>query len=451
MAAPRSVIVDDSDANIHYSSDWVQEAPGSYDNYGNFGPAYQHTIHTTTAKGSLTFPFNGTSVNVFGTTHASNADPTWDCYVDGIRIEATKPFFARENNWQLCRQNAIPDGQHELTVNVTSAGPTFAFDYIQYTPPPNARLDSAVIRLDPTDPALHFSDGWNKLGGAMATNKPASNVTFEFTGKALSWVGYIPKELGTAPANGTYAIDGADPVPFRLNGLEDTSNSVYHQTFFTTHDVNPGLHTIVVKHNGDGQQIPLTMDYLLVTNGTFAESLPPSGDSSTSPPQGEGKADLPIGAIVGGVIGGIILFGFILGFILWRRRRHQSPAARYDLTEPYASYDDPSIPPATPYIFSPQMTQSADYTTPNSRPSISTTTDFYPASSLDASTSTVNLLGMPPTYTKASVTSRKQREIAAMVQNQTVEGEVSVQMDSGLRFLDSDERTQDVPPGYTKN
>lgn len=64
MAAPRTVVVDDSDSNIHYQgSGWVQEPPGSYDVFGNFGPTYQHTIHSTSTGGVLTYSFSGERPN----------------------------------------------------------------------------------------------------------------------------------------------------------------------------------------------------------------------------------------------------------------------------------------------------------------------------------------------------------------------------------------------------
>lgn len=136
MPIPRTMVVDDSDEQIRYfGSGWVHEPPASYDTQGNFGPTYEHTIHSTTASASLTFSFKGTSVRPVGPTNVAGIS-TWDCYVDDVEIPAVKPFIARENNWELCHQSSLTNGQHEFKIDVTSQGPTFAFDFIEYTPFP---------------------------------------------------------------------------------------------------------------------------------------------------------------------------------------------------------------------------------------------------------------------------------------------------------------------------
>lgn len=103
--------------------------------------------------------------------------------MDNVKIEVVKPFTSRENNWQLCKQNAIADGQHELKINVTSSAGTFAFDYLEYTPSPDARLDASVVKVSFTDPAIRFSEGqWQEIGGTSLTNTIGARVEFNFIG-----------------------------------------------------------------------------------------------------------------------------------------------------------------------------------------------------------------------------------------------------------------------------
>lgn len=58
MAPDRWVILDDQDSDITYVGNWFRDS-GSKDNIGNFGPPYLHTLHGTSADGSVTFKFNG--------------------------------------------------------------------------------------------------------------------------------------------------------------------------------------------------------------------------------------------------------------------------------------------------------------------------------------------------------------------------------------------------------
>ncbi|KAG6841407.1 hypothetical protein C0991_011301 [Blastosporella zonata] len=358
--APRKVVVDDSDANLTYTGGWIQEQRGSYDHYGNFGPTYLSTTHSTSSGGILTFPFNGTSIQVYGTTAVSGT-PTWDCYVDGIKFASEAVFTTTENNWSLCELDVIADGQHELTVNVTSTNATFAFDWLSYTPSPNASLASAVVQIDHTDPALNFSStGWSELNGRASTNVTGSQVQFDFIGSSLSWVGYIPVELSQAAANGTYTIDGGSPISFELTGLNSSAtSSVYYQTFFTTQDLAQGPHTIMITHNGGSDQTPLTMDYLLVTNSSSASS-----ETISPTPQVTAVAagsSVHIGAIVGIIAGAVLLIAAIVAFLLIRRckRSQRNDGSHpYDLSEPdtfdpfhhstTTSLAEPYIPPPSP-------------------------------------------------------------------------------------------------------
>ena len=55
----RLVVVDDTDSSIQYTGNWFADTSGSQDNVGNYGPAYQSTLHGTKDDASLSFSFTG--------------------------------------------------------------------------------------------------------------------------------------------------------------------------------------------------------------------------------------------------------------------------------------------------------------------------------------------------------------------------------------------------------
>lgn len=130
----------------------------------------------------------GTSVHVFGTsnleynTGGQPINPTWTCAVDKIQIPSGEPTRGVQNNWHLCDQPDMADGDHVLTVNVTTAGRTFWLDHIQYTPSNDVPLDAAVVKVDNLDPSIVFDTAWRAHSATNMTQTPGSKMTFNFTG-----------------------------------------------------------------------------------------------------------------------------------------------------------------------------------------------------------------------------------------------------------------------------
>ena len=106
---------------------------------------------------------------------------------------------------------------------------------------------------------------------------------------------------------------------------------------------------------------PLTLDYLIIQNGTLSSSTTTSTSSlltstvnATSSPKG---LPVQVGAIVGGVIGGLALLIFaILGFFLLRRRQKRnvstSTARPFEYTPLHISLNSSALNPSSSGGFS---------------------------------------------------------------------------------------------------
>ncbi|EDR06598.1 uncharacterized protein LACBIDRAFT_294669 [Laccaria bicolor S238N-H82] len=347
-APPRWVVVDDADSTIAYTGAWSNVASKSLDTLGNFGPTYLGTSHGTNSTASFAYSFQGSAVNVFGTTNINNSsgviDPTWECFIDGVSIGSTSPFQYAENNWALCTwNNNGASGSHVLTVNATSNGHPFYFDWLQYEPPQSASVQNAVVYLGNLDAAIKYDSSWQSRGNtANMTTKGESKVTVDFIGTQLSWYGFIPSALPHNPSLGTYAIDGqTTPTEFTLKGLaSSSSDAMYNTQFFQTPKLSSsGPHELVVTFLGDSSSTPLTVTYILIQNGSLSVSAPytPSSSSGSSPSKSTSSpsssstgmttppytSHVSTGAIAGSILGVLVLILLCLLFVLcFLKRRH---------------------------------------------------------------------------------------------------------------------------------
>ena len=60
--ASRKVVLDDSDQRIKYSGNWFTKE-GSPSSSAWTGPVFQNTLHGVIGDGSMSFLFNGESIN----------------------------------------------------------------------------------------------------------------------------------------------------------------------------------------------------------------------------------------------------------------------------------------------------------------------------------------------------------------------------------------------------
>ena len=178
------------------------------------------------------------------------------------------------------------------------------------------------------------------------------------SGVSLSWYGFIPVELPKGSSPATYSIDGQTPVNFLLKGLTaSTTTTVYNQKFFETAQLTAGPHTLKAVFEGNNST-PLTLDYLIVQNGTLstttasvsslATSSTPASGSVVSGTSGTVRSATPVGAVVGGVIGGVALtVFFIFGFLFLHRRHKRATQEKVSISTPKPFDYTPLHPPST--------------------------------------------------------------------------------------------------------
>ncbi|KAH9476061.1 hypothetical protein JR316_0011631 [Psilocybe cubensis] len=336
----RSIVVDDTDPRVQYSLGWFQDH-GSQDTFGTFGPPYLSTLHGTT-NGSLSFAFNGIKVSVIGTIDLGTPYPIFDCFLDNNNIGKAIGALSRENNLIICEKDRLVDGPHTLTVNATASnGQTFWFDSIRYVPSASVPLINEVIYVNPLDPALQYSNGWAQYfyGTANLVNMTRtfnSSVKFPFIGSSLSWYSLFPSGFPHSPTLGTYSVDDQNPVVFSLNSLAANSNTtLYNQEFFQTARYALGPHEITVTFLGNESTAPLSLNYLIIQNGTSALDNPSTvltiPGPTLLPSSAKGKGDSTTDkshtqGVIGGVVGAatvVIILSIAFYFIFNRRRRHK--------------------------------------------------------------------------------------------------------------------------------
>ncbi|KAF9528099.1 hypothetical protein CPB83DRAFT_907035 [Crepidotus variabilis] len=320
----RAVIVDDMDPSIHYIGNSWKVDQGSLDKIGNFGPPFRSTLHGTDSSASLSLQFSGTSIKVYGSNNIRNdsgtLDPKWECFIDQQSIGASDPFQFAENNWQFCKSRQLQDGLHTLTINVTIAKKqTFWLDRIEYIPSATMSVEHSDILIENNDPGLRYGQGWRSFNNTNMTQKKGALLEFQFTGVSTSWYSWTIHEYPGNATSGSYRIDGSSPQKFNINGhREGVTTTFYNQKLFETPTLPMGSHKLSVTYDGNRKTSPLTLDYLIVQNGT----APPSNNAGSHETISAKKSNL--GAIVGGAIAAtcFVCLIFVVIIFLRQRRRH---------------------------------------------------------------------------------------------------------------------------------
>ncbi|KAF8656753.1 hypothetical protein AX16_002432 [Volvariella volvacea WC 439] len=317
MFDPFRIVVDDRDSLITYTGQWSQYN-GAMSEVGNNGDVYLSTQHYTSSTGaSLTYPFIGTSIEVYGTVNVSTTvnttDPDWECYVDGEKRERTNYTEIPQNNYLLCDIDDLSPGEHRLLLNVTSSGRPFWLDSLRYTPARDNAVESPTVQVSNTVFAMDFDKSWVRRGLSKYTQTKGGAYQYAFIGSTIAWYGSLLPYLGNASSEATYSIDGGEPVKFNLSMPAGANLSQFNQKFFWVSDLATRAHTLQVVYQGSEGQLPLTLDYLLIGDFSFTSASSPWASRP------ELARNVLIAIIVVGSLTGLFLLG--LAIFLWIKRR----------------------------------------------------------------------------------------------------------------------------------
>ncbi|KAF9557147.1 hypothetical protein CPC08DRAFT_66700 [Agrocybe pediades] len=372
----RWVLVDDTDPGITYAGPWFADK-GSLDSFGDYGQPFRSTLHGINSSGAFSYTFRGAQLWITSSiqypTIGNVTNPSWQCILDGEVLESIL-YTNAENLLGICHKEGLDDSPHTITVRVdVSDNHTFWLDYVQYLPFPGAPLDTAALYIDTTDSEilLGLLGNWTKVYPGYITQQSDSSFSFEFYGVSVLWRGFYYNDLPMDATTATYSIDGQAPVPFELNGASAKSTQMkWSQVLFQTPVLEAGHHVLKVSYQGDENKTPLSLETLIVQNGTnpgstsiaqgqsstptvtstFAGPTPTSSSSSIASPQ---KTTNSTPLIVGGVLGGIgilLIVGGIAFFFL-RRHRHKrrrperastpshDPRSMQEVIHPFPLYD----------------------------------------------------------------------------------------------------------------
>lgn len=224
------------------------------------------------------------------------------------------------------------------------------------------------------------------------------------SGTSVAWYYAIASDASTTSSSATFTLDDGAPQTIAIpgRGASQTSNW-YNQFLYQSEDYPMGSHTLTVTYEGDASSSPLTLQYLVVQNGTALSSTSSSSTSaqsgttpvhssaSTSAPSlpsasSQNSTKTPLAAIIGGTLGGIIfLLVVAFLFVFLRRRKKSTP---YDSVPQPAFYSTEPQHPQTIYSIPVAGTLQAPFNPPKEVIGSSSET-FYPSSSNSDLQSTV--------------------------------------------------------------
>jgi len=164
------VILDDTDPSIQYSSS--QWSPGG-------GPGeYNTTTHGTLFSGStITIPFSGTAIQVFGTVTAAGGafpDPVSTYSIDNGALTYFSPnstgWITSPTMQRFFTSQPLSDGNHTLSITSTVQGSHFWFDYAVYTlgksPAASSSAPAPIVTVSIAAGKLSVEPG-QLVGGAL--------------------------------------------------------------------------------------------------------------------------------------------------------------------------------------------------------------------------------------------------------------------------------------------
>ncbi|KAJ7079558.1 hypothetical protein B0H15DRAFT_497727 [Mycena belliarum] len=310
------VIIDDASSQIKYT--------GGLWTGGGTSLHYGHTATSSRVSGAtMTFPFSGTSISVVGSFDA-NTSCTGSFSLDANLTTFVSPVLPAPLNHQSIWSSApLTDGPHTLAYTVSSCSSSNTdlgyvwFDYILYTPSPNASTDGLVYFLDDNDPRISYSGDWtvekdNAEDFGLGSHGGTQGCSFqlEFEGSSVSVHGRIGNDTQGIATQASFSLDST-PVVFSTPYQSTIS---YNQALFQSNVLAQGKHTLV----GTPQSGTLWVDYLILRPN-------PSTDNVTTTSPRHSSAN--IGEIAGAVLGALLLVVGITFVVIFRRRLFKGRSA----------------------------------------------------------------------------------------------------------------------------
>ncbi|KAF8188033.1 hypothetical protein BJ912DRAFT_968977 [Pholiota molesta] len=270
MSETLTIQVDDTDPGISYTGDWIADT-GSLDNLGNFGAPMMSTSHYIKGTGSFSYTFSGTYVGVFGSS-VDGSNPSRTCTVDGATIPNNQ-ITAPVNGIMHCQVFNLVDGKHTLVVTVSSPNPNgYWFDSLLYIPSASVSRANAMEMVQFDDPSFSFGAQFTKTGFGMSTTTNGASMSFQFTGRVATWMGYYQEGQTSSATTATYTVDGGSPFSFDLMAIPTALvGGDSNERFFTTGVLSQGAHTIRVTYNGNSGTTPLAIYSMIVQSGTSSD------------------------------------------------------------------------------------------------------------------------------------------------------------------------------------
>ncbi|KAG8770584.1 hypothetical protein FRC12_004176 [Ceratobasidium sp. 428] len=356
---PSNFTVDDYSPLIQYRGQWYDSFNISLD-LDPFARRYRdNSFHSSFTNGSTaSLTFKGIAVYIFGAKRGNHGfyhvsvdgEPgqQFDGFAtssDGTDGVYQVPLFAREG---------LADGQHTIAltniVNMPARRPFVDIDYITWTQKNDVSFGSEITE----DPGFQYStptsvwtprtgvDGF-RSGTVHSTNTYGAAASLKFEGSEVFLYG------STGPNHGQYKIQLDNQLALELNG---TAPALHTQTLlYTTSDLAPGEHQLVITNLGDNQALDVD----------FAEVVPHKSksyaqphlilaspltvfDSTLTALRSMSTSDLTKGAMVGIIVGiviGVALVLLLLWSIFMYRRRKNKRQFTTDLMSPS---EDPQSP-----------------------------------------------------------------------------------------------------------
>lgn len=307
----RTIIVDDTDANIVYEGTWKSLTSAILAT----APEYMNTRHESHAAGStLSYTFTGTQITVYCSlnTPATYGIPESTYTIDSgapvkFNVSGEVPNYSTTksvlSHIPFFKSAQLPEGEHTIKITVTkSNGPLFNFDFFTIT---TASWENAqnVIVDDRDEDLITYGEHWTNSGGSreyMSSTRVspgAANTTavFKFYGTSIST--YITLSAMRAYPASPFAAFNLDDRATVYYGAPGAHNTSYHQRVYNVDGLAAGVeHTLTMNAIVIEDHPPWYFDYFVYTpsaqisNDGGSGSLSISGTSSATSSTGSRSA-----------------------------------------------------------------------------------------------------------------------------------------------------------------